>query len=156
MGGLFQNGEESSSNARPPGTQAHLVRGRKKLAKRPLHETKGHSPTRRNMFSQKTKAPARNADPRRTACFRSCFPRKQKPLLGTLIRDGELVFRTCFLRKQKPLLGPLIQDGELVFSPCFRRKQEPLLGTLIQDGELVSMCTSVIISDHPCCIDAHQ
>ena len=67
------------------------------------------------------------------------IPRLQKPLLGTLIRDGQLVSRSCFPRKQKPLLGTLIRDDELVFRTCFLINQKPLLGTLIQDGELVSM-----------------
>ena len=39
------------------------------------------------MFSEETKAPARNADPITLAFFRSCFHRKQKPLLGTLTRS---------------------------------------------------------------------
>ena len=40
--------------------------------------------------AQKTRAPARNAGPNTTVFFRSCFPSKQKSLLGTLVRDGQL------------------------------------------------------------------
>ena len=63
------------------------------------------------------------------------IPRKQMPLLGTLIRDGQLFSRSCFPRKQKPLLGTLIRDGQLCSRSCSPRKQEPLLGTLIRDEQ---------------------
>ena len=36
-----------------------------------------------------------------TIISRSCFPRAQKPLLGTLIRDGQLFSRSCFSQKTK-------------------------------------------------------
>ena len=65
---------------------------------------------------------------------KSCFPRKQKPLLGTLIRDGQLFPGRVFPRKQKPVLGTLIRDAQLFPGRVFPREQKPMLGTLIRDG----------------------
>ena len=60
------------------------------------------------MFTQKTKAFARTADPEHHSVH--AFPRKQKALLGTLIRDAQLFQIVFFIKKQKPLLGTLRRD----------------------------------------------
>ena len=50
------------------------------------------------VFAQKTIAPARNSDPNTTPCARSCFPRKRKPLQGTLIQDRYPMCPSCTTR----------------------------------------------------------
>ena len=57
-----------------------------------------------------------------TIISRSSFPKTQKPLLGTLIRDAQLFPGRVFPGKQKPLLGTLIRDGQLFSRSCFSQK----------------------------------
>ena len=86
----------------------------------------------------------------RTLFLRSSFPRKQKPLLGTLTRspwlflghvfpenkaparNADLVtlafLRSCFPKKQKPLLGTLTRSPWLLSGHVFPRKQKALAG----------------------------
>ena len=54
------------------------------------------------VFSQKTKAPARNADPRLTTFFRSCFSQKPKAPARNADPKRTTSSRSCFPRKQKP------------------------------------------------------
>ena len=55
----------------------------------------------RNLFAQKTRAPARNSDPNTTAFSGHVFPGKQKPLLGAPTPSTTAFFRSCFSQKTK-------------------------------------------------------
>merc|ERR1711990_446320 len=70
------------------------------------------------MGPRKTKALARNADTEHHGFFKSCFPRKQRPLLGTPTRSTTAFSDHVFPRKQEPMLGTLIRDGELMCPTC--------------------------------------
>ena len=81
------------------------------------------------MFSQKTKAPARNTDPNTTECFRSCLSQKTKALARNADTEHHGFPGHVFLIKTRAPARNAHTEHHGFFRSCFTSKQEPLLGT---------------------------
>ena len=80
------------------------------------------NPPQQQQLSQRTKTPARTADPNTTAFFGWCFPRTQKPFQERLPEHHVCPGRV-FLRKQKPLLGTHSRTPRLLSGGVLSQKQ---------------------------------
>jgi len=113
MGGPPKPNTPPRNQSAPPAPEAKAALPRNQRVLLDVFSQKTKAPARnadprrrvcfQNVLSKKNKAPARNADPRRGACFQNEFSQKTNPLLGTLIRDGQLFSGCVFPDNKSPV-----------------------------------------------------